>query len=331
MTGGAGYIGSITTAELIAAGHTAVVFDNLAQGHRAAVPPTAIFVQGDLHDPQAVAALFAAHPDLDGVIHFASHTLVGESVQYPLMYFYDNLVAVIRLLEMMVQHDVRRFILSSTANLFDQPEQIPISEDATIRPGSPYGESKYMIERMLAWMDTIYGLRSVCLRYFNAAGGTPHRGEDHHPETHLIPLVLQVALGQREAITVFGNDYPTPDGTCIRDYIHVLDLARAHILAMEQMDRTGSRRYNVGSGHGYSVLEVIQMVERVTGRAVPYTIGARRAGDPAVLVAASTRLQEELGWYPTRSDLETIVASAWEWHSAHPHGYRTQTPALEQH
>ncbi len=301
-----------------------MVFDNLVQGHRAAVPPDAIFVQGDLRDAQAVAALFAAHPDLEGVIHFASHTLVGESVQQPLMYFHDNLVAVLRLLEQMVQHDVKRFILSSTANLFDQPEQIPISEESTIRPGSPYGESKYMIERMLRWMDTIYGLRSICLRYFNAAGGTPDRGEDHHPETHLIPLVIRVALGQRESITVFGDDYPTPDGTCIRDYVHVLDLARAHILAMEQMDRVGSRHYNVGSGRGFSVLEVIRMVEQVTGRPVPYTVGARRAGDPAVLVAASDRIQAELGWRPQHSDLETIVASAWTWHSTYPRGYATR-------
>ncbi len=321
VTGGAGYIGSITTAELIAAGHTVVVFDNLAQGHIEAVHPTATFVQGDLLDQAAVAALFAAHPDCDGIMHFASHTLVGESVQKPLMYFHDNLLAVIHLLEQAVAHGVRRFILSSTANLFDQPEQIPIPETGTIRPGSPYGESKYMLERILFWMDKIYGLRSICLRYFNAAGGTPERGEDHDPETHLIPLVLQVALGQREAITVFGNDYPTPDGTCIRDYIHVVDLARAHILAMEHLDRIGTRQFNVGSGRGFSVLEVIQMAERVTGKPIPYTLGARRMGDPPILVAASDQLQQELNWYPQHSDLEQIVASAWDWHQRNPHGY----------
>ncbi|HMQ33523.1 MAG TPA: UDP-glucose 4-epimerase GalE, partial [Chloroflexaceae bacterium] len=258
VTGGAGYIGSITSAELIAAGHTVVVLDNLYQGHAGAVPPEAAFVQADLADREALAGVFAAHPDLDGIMHFASFTLVGESMERPLLYLRDNLVNAANLLEHAVAAGVRRFVLSSTANLFDEPERMPIEADNKIVPGSPYGESKFFIERMLHWFERIYGLRYACLRYFNASGDTPDRGEDHDPETHLIPLVLQVALGQRPHITVFGDDYPTPDGTCVRDYIHVVDLAQAHILAMEALDRIGSRKYNLGNGSGFSVMQVIE-------------------------------------------------------------------------
>lgn len=321
VTGGAGYIGSIASAELIGAGHQVVVFDNLYQGHAAAVPPEAAFVQGDLADRDALARLFAGHSNLDCIMHFASYTLVGESMQQPLKYLRDNLVNVSNLLEQAVACGVRRFILSSTANLFDAPERMPIDERERIVPGSPYGESKFFIERLLYWFERIYGLRYACLRYFNAAGGTPGRGEDHAPETHLIPLVLRVALGQSEHITVFGNDYPTPDGTCVRDYIHVVDLAQAHILAMDALDELGSRTYNLGNGEGFSVLEVIEAARRVTGHAIPHVIGARRAGDPAVLVASSTTLKRELGWQPRYPKLEDIVSSAWEWHRAYPHGY----------
>lgn len=322
VTGGAGYIGSITTAELIAAGHQAVVVDNLYQGHAAAVHPEAAFVQADLMDSAAVARIFAEHPGIDGIMHFASYTLVGESMEKPHLYLRDNIITAGNLLEHATAAGVRRFILSSTANLFDEPEKMPIEADNKIVPGSPYGESKFFIERMLFWYERTFGLKSACLRYFNASGDTPGRGEDHDPETHLIPLVLQVALGQRPHITVFGDNYPTPDGTCVRDYIHVVDLASAHILAMEALDRTGSRKYNLGNGGGFSVMEVIEMCRKVTGHPIPHVVGPRRPGDPAVLVASSETIRRELGWQPRYPDLEAIIRSAWEWHSTHPHGYR---------
>jgi UDP-glucose 4-epimerase len=321
VTGGAGYIGSVCTAELLAAGHEVVVFDNLYQGHRDAVHPDAAFVQGDLRDAEAVKKLFDDHRGLDGIMHFASYTLVGESMREPLKYLRDNLVAGANLLEQAVAHDVGRFILSSTANLFEEPESMPIEPDNKIVPGSPYGESKFFLERTLFWFNRIYGLKYACLRYFNAAGDTPERGEDHDPETHIIPIVLQVALGQREQVTVFGGDYPTKDGTCVRDYVHVVDLSQAHMLAMEALDRLGARHYNLGNGSGFTILELIEAAERVTGREIPYVIGLRRAGDPAVLVASPAKIKAELGWNPKYSTLEQIVGSAWEWHKAHPHGY----------
>jgi UDP-glucose 4-epimerase len=321
VTGGAGYIGSITSAELLQAGHRVVIFDNLYQGHRAAVPPDADFIQGDLADPRAVAQIFTDHPDIDGIMHFASYTLVGESMQQPLKYLRDNVMNATNLLRAAAEHGVQRFILSSTANLFDDPQRMPIDEEERIVPGSPYGESKYMIERLLHWFHRIYGLRYVCLRYFNAAGDTPERGEDHDPETHLIPLVLQVALDQREHITVFGDDYPTPDGTCVRDYIHIVDLAQAHILAMQALDDLGTRHYNLGNGTGFSVLQVIETARQITGHSIPHIIGPRRPGDPATLVASSERIRRELHWQPRYPSPEAIIGSAWEWHRAHPHGY----------
>jgi UDP-glucose 4-epimerase len=321
VTGGAGYIGSITSAELLQAGHRVVIFDNLYQGHRAAVPPDADFIQGDLADPRAVTQIFTDHPDIDGIMHFASYTLVGESMQQPLKYLRDNVSNAINLLTAATEHGVQRFILSSTANLFDDPQRMPIDEEERIVPGSPYGESKYMIERLLHWFHRIYGLRYACLRYFNAAGDTTERGEDHDPETHLIPLVLQVALDQREHITVFGDDYPTPDGTCVRDYIHIVDLAQAHILAMQALDDLGIRHYNLGNGTGFSVLQVIETARQITGHPIPHIIGPRRPGDPATLVASSERIRRELHWQPRYPSLEAIIGSAWEWHRAHPHGY----------
>jgi UDP-glucose 4-epimerase len=321
VTGGAGYIGSITSAELLAAGHEVVVLDNLYQGHRAAVPPEATFVEADLADRAALARLFADHPDIEGILHFASYTLVGESMERPFMYLRDNVVNAANLLEAATDHGVERFILSSTANLFDDPERMPIAEDERIVPGSPYGESKAMIERLLHWMHRTKGLRYAALRYFNACGDTPGRGEDHDPETHLIPLVLQVALGQREAITVFGDDYPTRDGTCVRDYIHVVDLAQAHILALEALDDLGSRHYNLGNGEGYTVLEVIETAREVTGHPIPHVIGERRPGDPATLIASSETIRRELGWTPRHPGLKDIVESAWQWHHENPRGY----------
>jgi UDP-glucose 4-epimerase len=327
VTGGAGYIGSVTVEELVAAGDEVIVFDNLSQGHRAAVHPVATFIQGDLGDRVAVkAALAAAKPE--AIMHFASRTLVGESMQAPFLYLGENVVNGINLLQSAIEEGVRKVILSSTANLFDQPEQIPINEDETIRPGSPYGESKYILERMLYWLERTHGLHYAALRYFNAAGATAERGEDHAPETHLIPLVLQVALGQRDQITIFGNDYPTPDGTCVRDYVHVVDLAQAHILALRALEQ-GSRTYNLGTGRGYSVQEVVDTVQEITGQQIPVKIGPRRAGDPAELIAGSDRIRRELGWQPRYPDLHSIVASAWHWHQAHPHGYGDVENSIE--
>jgi UDP-glucose 4-epimerase len=325
VTGGAGYIGSATASELLVAGHQVVVFDNLYQGHRQAVPAGAVFVQGDLASRDDIARLFADHPGIDGIMHFASYTLVGESMQKPLLYLRDNLVNAANLLEVAVEAGVRRVILSSTANLFDDPAKMPIDEHERIVPGSPYGESKFFVERLLHWFERIYGLRYACLRYFNACGDAPDRGEDHTPETHLIPLILQVALGQREHITLFGDDYPTPDGTCVRDYVHVLDLAQAHILAMESLERIGSRKYNLGNGNGFSVLQVLNTARKVTGHPIPHVVGPRRAGDPAVLVASSDSIRRELGWSPRYPEIEAIIESAWEWHRTHPHGYAEST------
>jgi len=322
VTGGAGYIGSIVTEELIKRDEDVVVFDDLSLGHRAAVHPEAQFVKGCLADRRAVKALFEDH-NVDAVMHFASHTLVGESMEHPFMYLGDNVTNGLILLHEAVEHGVRRLILSSTANLFDEPERIPIDEGEKIVPGSPYGESKHVLERVLHWLDRIYGFRYAALRYFNAAGASlcGERGEDHDPETHLIPITLQVALGQRDKIVIYGDDYPTRDGTCVRDYIHVVDLAQAHILALQALDQ-GSRTYNLGNGRGFSVKEVIETCREVTGHPIPAEVGARRPGDPPTLIAASDRIREELRWEPQYPDLETIVAHAWEWHRTHPRGYR---------
>ena len=319
VTGGAGYIGSVVTEELIRQGEQVTVYDNLSQGHRAAVHPQAEFIQGDLAHARAVSDLFARR-SFDAVMHFASYTLVGESMEKPLQYVGDNVVNGLNLFQAMIDHGVRRFILSSTANLFDQPARIPIDEREQIVPGSPYGESKFILERALYWLDRIHGLRHAALRYFNAAGATAERGEDHTPETHLIPLVLQVALGQRDQIQVFGSDYPTRDGTCVRDYIHVLDLAQAHILALHALDQ-GSRTYNLGNGRGYTVREVIEAAREVTGHPIPAADGPRRPGDPPELVAGSTKIREELGWQPRFPELREIVHSAWNWHRTYPQGY----------
>jgi UDP-glucose 4-epimerase len=319
VTGGAGYIGSVVVEQLIAAGESVVVFDNLSQGHRSAVHPAAVFVQGDLSDRAALDGAFGQHRP-NAVMHFASRTLVGESMEKPFSYLGDNVRTGLNLLECIVQHGVKRIILSSTANLFDQPERMPIDESERIVPGSPYGESKFILERMLYWLDRIYGVRFACLRYFNAAGATAARGEDHDPELHLIPLVLQVALGKREKVTIFGEDYPTRDGTCIRDYIHVIDLAQAHILALGALDR-GSRLYNLGNGEGFTVKEVIDTAREVTGRAIRAEIGPRRAGDPAALVAGSDKIRKELGWIPQWPHVREIIESAWRWHKDNPGGY----------
>lgn len=322
VTGGAGYIGSHMVDMLVRGGYEVVIYDSLVTGHRSAIHPQATFVQGDLLDQAKVRQLFADH-QFDGIFHFASYIVVPESMAKPFKYLRDNYVAAANLLEAATEHGVKRFILSSTAALFDQPETMPIKETERVIPGSPYGESKAMIERLLHWMDKIYGLKYCCLRYFNAAGAHPdgHIGEDHQPESHLIPIVLQVALGQRDSVTIFGDDYPTSDGTAVRDYIHIYDLAAAHILAFEALADGRSRYYNLGNGRGYSVKEVVETARAVTGHPIPVTMGPRRPGDLAVLVADSTTIQEELGWEPRFPELRQIIETAWNWHVRHPHGY----------
>ena len=322
VTGGAGYIGSHVVEMLIERGYEVVVFDNLSAGHRAAVHASAQLVVGDLLNKADVAAVFAAH-QFDGILHFASHIMVGESMENPFKYLHDNVVGMMNLLEEATRNEVKRFILSSTANLYDEPETIPIKETEPLIPGSVYGETKFMGERMLMWMDRIYGLKYCALRYFNACGASPlgHIGEDHAPETHLIPIILQVALGKRDHVSIYGTDYDTPDGTCIRDYVHVLDLAEAHILAFEALADGRSRVYNLGSGTGYSVRDVIETARRVTGHPIPTQEGPRRAGDLPVLVADSSLIKRELGWSPEFDQLHTIIQTAWNWHSSHPEGY----------
>lgn len=324
VTGGAGYIGSHVTQLLIERGHEVIVFDNLSAGYRPAVHPGATFILGDLLDAQALDAVFQAHT-FEGIMHFASHIQVGESMQKPFLYLHDNVVGMMNLLQAATQHNVKRFILSSTAALFGEPQKMPIDEGEALLPGSIYGETKYMAERLLRWMDELHGLKYCALRYFNACGAHPdgHIGEAHNPETHLIPIALQVALGQRDALTIYGTDYPTPDGTAIRDYVHVMDLAEAHILALEALADGESRVYNLGSGSGYSVREVVEMARKVTGHAIPTREGERRAGDLPVLVADSALIRRELGWTPQYDDLERIIATAWRWHQQHPQGYAT--------
>ena len=326
VTGGAGYVGSVATAYFLAAGHRVTVFDSLVKGHRAAVPQGAAFVRGDLADVGALEVLFQTQ-DFDAVVHFAAFIEAGESMQKPAKYFRNNVANTHNLLDVMTRHGVRRLIFSSTAGVY-AGQDTPLSEDAPIGPASVYGASKLMIEQMLGWYHKTLGLRYAALRYFNAAGamlaedGTPIRGEDHEPETHLIPLTLQVPLGQREAIYIFGTDYDTPDGTCIRDYVHVEDLASAHVLALEALAAGEGRMvYNLGNGRGYSVREVIDVAREVTGVDFPAVETDRRPGDAARLVASSERIRRDLGWQPRIPDLRDIIASAWAWHKAHPHGY----------
>lgn len=320
VTGGAGYIGSVTVAALLERGHRAVVIDDLRSGHRDAVHPEASLEIADVSDADAVGRIIDEH-EIDAVMHFAASSLVGESMRDPLRYLRNNVAGSLSLLETALGRDVRRFVLSSTAALFGTPDGVPIAEDAPVRPESVYGESKHLVERMLHWLARTAGLGYVSLRYFNAAGASERFGEDHRPETHLIPLVLQAAAGLREAIDIYGTDYPTSDGTAVRDYVHVLDLADAHVLALEALAPGEERRYNLGNGAGFSVREVIEVVAEVTGRDVPARAAPRRAGDPPRLVADARRIRQELGWAPRHADLRDIVASAWSWQRRHPDGY----------
>ena len=319
VTGGAGYIGSVVVEQLLAHGHGAVVYDNLVKGHRAAVAPDAAWVEGDLLDRARLLRAFEEH-GVEAVIHMAAHSLVGESVENPHKYFVNNLTAGVALLDAMLEAGLKRLVFSSTAAVYGEPERVPITEDAAHSPTNPYGDSKLAFERLLRWYDAAYGVRSASLRYFNAAGASERCGEAHDPETHLIPLVLRVAAGRMDQVRIFGEDYPTPDGTCIRDYIHVTDLADAHVLALKALDG-GSRVYNLGYGGGYSVREVVEMARQVTGRHIATERAPRRVGDPAVLIASSDKITTELDWQPRLSELDTIIESAWRWHLAHPGGY----------
>ncbi|MDF2720914.1 MAG: galE [Paenibacillus sp.] len=323
VTGGAGYIGSHTVVELLSHGEQVVVVDNLRTGHRSAVSPEARFYEGDIRDGAFLKRVFAEN-EIEAVIHFAASSLVGESVQQPLAYYDNNLFGTYSLVSAMVEHGVHKIVFSSTAATYGEPEQVPIEETTRTKPESPYGETKLAMENMFRWCDRAYGLKYISLRYFNACGAHPdgHIGEDHKPESHLIPIILQVPLGQRESIGVFGDDYPTADGTCIRDYIHVMDLANAHWLALQRLrDGFPSDVFNLGNGTGFSVKQVIELAEKVTGGAIQSNILPRRAGDPAVLIASSDKAKNVLGWQPKFADLETIIATAWNWHKHHPQGY----------
>jgi len=321
VVGGAGYIGSVTVADLLSAGHEVIVFDSLVTGHADAVSPGAELVVGDLADAGLLDDVFGRRT-FDGVVYYAGFIAAGESMREPGKYFENNVGHLINLLNAMVTHGVLRFVFSSSAGVYGEPESTPIEEDTPLAPVNPYGESKAVAERLLRWYDSQCELRYVSLRYFNAAGATPFLGEDHRPETHLIPVVLEVAAGKLPAVELYGVDYPTPDGTCIRDYVHVSDLSQAHARALERT-RKGSAIYNVGNGQGFSNGEVIETARRVTGHPIPVREAPRREGDPALLVASASKIKDELGWEPRYPDLERIIGSAWRWHQAHPNGYES--------
>jgi UDP-glucose 4-epimerase len=325
VTGGAGYIGSATAALFLQAGHQVTVFDSLVRGHREAVPAGANFVQGDISDKGALDTLFQMG-NFDAVAHFAALIEAGESMENPSLYFRSNVVYSQNLLESMLTHNVKRLVFSSTAAVYASKNG-PLSEEDPYQPANVYGETKLMIEQMIRWYHRQLGLKYCVLRYFNACGamldeqGNAVCGEAHNPETHLIPLTLQVPLGQREAIKIYGTDYPTADGTCVRDYIHILDLASAHVLALNALDDRNAMTYNLGNGQGYSVRQVIEAAREVTNHELPAVETPRRPGDAPVLVASAEKVNDELGWVPRYPDLKTILASAWEWHRTHPHGY----------
>jgi UDP-glucose 4-epimerase len=326
VTGGAGYIGSHTVLYLIGLGEEVIVLDSLKKGHREAVR-NAAFYQGELKDGDLLDEIFTTH-QIKAVIHFAADSLVGESVEQPLQYYENNVIGTYHLVKKMVEHQVRKMVFSSTAAVYGNPMNVPIKEEDPTVPTNPYGETKLAIEKMLKWADDAYGLKSVCLRYFNAAGADPKGriGEDHTPESHLIPIILQTALGQRKQVSIYGEDYPTPDGSCVRDYIHVMDLAAAHYLALKRLRaKEESGIYNLGNGTGYSVKEVIDACLTVTEKNIQAVSAPRRAGDPAILVASSEKARKELGWKPQYHELEQIVAHAWKWHQNNPSGYNAET------
>lgn len=322
VCGGAGYVGSHCLEALKAAGYDCVVIDDLSRGHRAAVGESPLYV-GNIADDALMDRVFREH-HIEVVLHFAAASQVGESMKEPLLYYENNLCATVALLRSMRRHEVGRIVFSSSAAVYGEPDTVPIPEESPKAPTNTYGETKLAMERLMHWCHVAYGLEYVSLRYFNAAGASPSGiiGEDHTPETHLIPLVLQAAQGRREKVSIFGDDYPTPDGTCIRDYIHTSDLASAHLLAARRLlAGEGSGIFNLGSEHGLSVRQIIDAAREVTGRDFPVEVAPRRAGDPAVLIASNRKAREELGWVPAHSDAESILASAWAWHSSHPDGF----------
>jgi len=325
VVGGAGYIGSHAVYQLVDAGQDVVVVDHLKSGHREAVHPKARFYEGDIRDRAFLDTVFEKET-IDQVVHFAAFSLVGESMEHPLAYFDNNVYGTQVLLEAMMAHDVKQIVFSSTAATYGEQEQMPILETATTNPTNAYGETKLMMEKMMRWCETAYGLNYVALRYFNVAGAraTGEIGEDHTPETHLVPLVLEVANGQRPVISIYGDDYATEDGTCIRDYIHVEDLIDAHLLALEYLKQGNtSDVFNLGSSRGFSVREIIEAARRVTGHAIPEQVVARRAGDPSTLIAGSDKAKTVLGWIPRRTEIDTIIQDAWRWHEQRPQGYKT--------
>lgn len=312
VTGGAGYIGGMVAHMLVQRGHSVVVYDNLCHASTELLPAGVHFIQGELADRAGLENLLRS--GFDGVMHFAALIEAGESMRCPEVYFRNNSASTLSLLEAMISTGVHRIVFSSTAAVYGEPKATPIHEDAPLRPTNAYGESKLLVEKMLCWMYRVHGLRYASLRYFNVAGAMGGRGEAHEPESHLIPLVLDVALGRRHQIKIYGDDYPTPDGTCIRDYIHVEDLSKAHLLAFEGLVSEGERIYNLGNGSGFSVREVIESARRVTGHPIPVEVVPRRPGDPAVLIASSEKIGRELGWKPSHTSLDAIIASAWDWH-----------------
>ncbi len=322
VTGGAGYIGSATAEALLKAGHSVTVFDSLATGHRLAVPEGARFVHADLSEATALAAALGSEP-FDAILHFAAFIEAGESMKDPGRFFQNNFANSVSLMEAAVRSGVKRFVFSSTAAVYASSEA-PLSEDSPLGPTNVYGQTKLMTEQALDWFRQIHGLHFAALRYFNASGALPGRGEAHQPESHLIPRILAIPLGQAEAATIFGTDYPTPDGTCIRDYIHIADLVSAHLLALEALGASDRLVYNLGSGNGFSVREVVEAARQVSGHPIPVIEQPRRPGDSARLVASSARIRRELGWEPQHDDIHAILSSAWEWHRAHPHGYEDQ-------
>jgi UDP-glucose 4-epimerase len=322
VTGGAGYIGSVAVEDLVNRGEEVVVIDNLVYGHRPAVSDAAAFYEGDIGDRKLVSEILSKHK-VDACMHFSAYAYVGESVEDPGKYFHNNFSATLSLLDVLLEHDVKRFIFSSTCATYGDPQYVPIDEKHPQWPVNPYGWSKLMVERALAAYDTAYGLKYVALRYFNASGASEKYGEDHQPETHLIPLVLFAAMGKIPQVSIFGNDYPTPDGTAVRDYIHISDLSQAHLLALDYLRNGGQSEFiNLGNGNGYSVREVIESARKVTGKQIEAKDAPRRAGDPPQLVGDSAKARKVLGWNPQFPELEKIIESAWRWHQKHPEGYK---------
>jgi len=321
VTGGAGYVGSVCAAELVKQGHCVVAYDNLTEGHRQAVVDHVQFVKGDIADTENLKRVCKKH-QIHAVMHFAASALVEESVRNPHLFYCNNVTGTISLLEVLAELKIRKLIFSSSAAVYGDPKSVSIREDHPVCPVNPYGETKLVIERALAWYHAAYGIQSAALRYFNAAGATQDLGEDHRPETHLLPRLLAAAACPNKSFEIYGDDYPTSDGTCIRDFVHVLDIAQAHILALQSLSKLGLRIYNVGHGKGYSIRAVVKAVEEIAGRKLDVRMGRRRPGDPAVLVASARKLRRELEWEPRHSDLKNIIRSAWAWMHMYPKGYR---------